>query len=335
VPKNAIDLKRLVIFAVIALAVAGAWWAIGGGSGSGDEAAVAVASNPVRAAVLMEPPRAPGQEALPVGSKEGELAPDFEASDLQGNRFRLSDYRGKAVLLNFWASWCTSCAAEMPAIQESLDEHREHGFVVIAVNLGDRPETAQRYLEKRGVTFDVALDTELTIAREYRVNGLPVSYFIDRAGIIRRVWFGEMRPATIENFTHEILSGGLGTSTSEPAGGVQAAAALPVDGKAVLRLTLNIEGPGTLLLQSPSLRCGADFCAGYLLSDLRKAAGVLDANSKVIDWQTGEWGFLVRYDSNRINPERIVALYQVSLSEHPDPLYPAPHQVTTVEAKRR
>jgi peroxiredoxin len=313
-----IDWKRLTLVAAVVLVVGLIWLAIGTRGGDGPlPANESVAYAPAQ---LLDPPLAPGQEELPVRAEIGALAPDFEASDPDGRRFRLSDYRGKAVLINFWATWCTSCAAEMPAIQASLDEHREHGFAVIAVNLGDRPETALRYLERRGVSFDVALDSQLDIARAYRVTGLPVSYFIDRAGVIRQVWFGEMRPATIEKFTHEVLSGGLGESTSAPAGTVPAAAAEAVDGKAVLRVTLDIEGRGTLLLQSPSLRCGFDFCAGYLLMDLRKAPGVLDANSKVIDWRTGEWGFLVKYDARRINPERIIALYQVSLTEHPDPL---------------
>jgi peroxiredoxin len=327
-----VDWKRLTLIGAVAAVAGLVWIAVatrGGGHGAPESAASYLP------AVVLDAPRAPGQEAMTVQAKAGALAPDFEASDLEGRRFRLSDYRGKAVLINFWASWCTSCAAEMPAIQESLDEHREHGFAVIAVNLGDRPEAARRYLERRGVSFDVALDPELAIAREYGVTGLPVSYFVDRAGVIREVWFGEMRPATIENFTHEILGGGLGASPPEPAGSVQAAAASPVNGKAVLRVTLNVEGKGTLLLQSPSLRCGFDFCAGYLLSDLRKAAGVLDANSKVINWETGEWGFLVKYDSTRVSPERIIALYQTSLTEHPDPLYPAPHEVTFVRQSLR
>lgn len=97
--------------------------------------------------------------------------------------------------------------------------------------------------------------------------------------------------------------------------------------RAVLLVTLEIDGPNTALLQSPSLRCAADFCAGFALLALREAEGIVDARSYVVDWDKGEWGFLVRYAPDVIGPEEVVAVYQRSLEEYPDPAYPAPHDV--------
>ena len=333
--RSAVDLKRLAVFVAIGLTVAAAWWAIGAGTEeAGDATTGAGASSPVQAAALVEPPRATGQDGLQVGFREGDLAQDFEASDLDGNRFRLSDYRGQAVLLNFWASWCTSCRAEMPAMQTVLDDHRADGFAIVAVNMGDTPARASRYLEDLLVDFDVAMDPELEVAKRYRVVGLPTSVFIDRDGVVRRSYAGEMSLSMIETFVDEVL-GASASSATGSATVPYAAAPAPADREpAVLFVTPDVDGPNSMLLQSPSLRCTADFCAGYLLQDLRATPGITNANSRVIDQSSGAWGFVIKYDPVRLTAEEIIDVYQRSLTEHPDPLYPAPHEVKSVQAKR-
>lgn len=285
----------------------------------------------VRPAVLLESPGSThGQRRA--AAETGALAPDFEASDLEGNRFRLSDYRGRLVLLNFWATWCTACKAEMPAMQAVQDMHGEQVVKVVAVNMGDDPGRARAYLEDLGVDFDVAMDPDLTLSRAYRVAGLPVTYFIDADGVIRRIRLGEMTREMAMAFTHEILGSG---PTSVESGAPQPAAPAPAPGEpATLRVTRDMDGPGTVLLQSPSLRCAIDFCAGYLLQDLRDTPGVTNATSRVVDERTGAWGLLVTYDPAVLTVDEIVAVYQRSLTEHPDPLYPAPHRVEYARADR-
>jgi peroxiredoxin/Cu/Ag efflux protein CusF len=110
-------------------------------------------------------------------------APDFTLPTLSGVPVRLSDLRGKVVLLNFWVTWCGSCRAEMPTIDALYRRYKNRGLEVLAVNL-DAATTSkvQTLVGELEVTFRVGLDPSSSIARTYRVAGLPTTYLIDRAG---------------------------------------------------------------------------------------------------------------------------------------------------------
>ena len=110
-------------------------------------------------------------------------APDFTLPTPSGMPVRLSDLRGKVVLLNFWVTWCGSCRAEMPTIDALYQRYKNHGLEVLAVNL-DAATTSkvQALVGELGMTFRVGLDPSSSIARTYRVAGLPTTYLIDRAG---------------------------------------------------------------------------------------------------------------------------------------------------------
>ena len=110
-------------------------------------------------------------------------APDFTLPTLSGAPVRLSDLRGKVVLLNFWVTWCGSCRAEMPTIDALYRRYKNRGLEVLAVNL-DAATTSkvQTLVGELEVTFRVGLDPSSSIARTYRVAGLPTTYLIDRAG---------------------------------------------------------------------------------------------------------------------------------------------------------
>jgi peroxiredoxin/Cu/Ag efflux protein CusF len=110
-------------------------------------------------------------------------APDFTLLTLSGAPIRLSDLRGKVVLLNFWVTWCGSCRAEMPTVDALYRRYKDRGLEVLAVNL-DAATTSkvQAFVGELGVTFRVGLDPSSSIARTYRVAGLPTTYLIDRAG---------------------------------------------------------------------------------------------------------------------------------------------------------
>ena len=112
----------------------------------------------------------------------GKLAPNFTLKNLDGEEVSLEDYRGKLVLVNFWATWCKYCDMEMPDLQR-LDEENED-LVVLAVNVQEDKETVEAYIEKGGYEFEVVLDEEGEIATMYLVYGLPNSYFIDEEGIL-------------------------------------------------------------------------------------------------------------------------------------------------------
>ena len=120
----------------------------------------------------------------------GMEAPDFTLVNLDGERVSLSDYRGKIVLVNFWASWCHWCDVEMPDLN-NLDIENED-VVVLGVNVMEDEKTVREYLEEGGYEFEVVFDTEGEIASNYLVDGLPNSYFIDKEGVLQLRFPGMM-----------------------------------------------------------------------------------------------------------------------------------------------
>jgi peroxiredoxin len=122
----------------------------------------------------------------------GGPAPEISLKDLQGQGVRLSDFRGKVVLLNFWATWCKPCKEEMPAMQAGYDKLRDKGFVVLAVNELENTQKVAEHIRTHGHTFKVVMDHNNQVANRYGVVGLPVSFLIDRDGIVREKISGNL-----------------------------------------------------------------------------------------------------------------------------------------------
>lgn len=136
----------------------------------------------------------------------GMEAPDFALQTLDGQEISLSSLRGKAVLINFWASWCTPCREEMPDIQRLYEKHRENGFEVLAVNLSEPLVTARSFLDKVEVTFPILRDQQNQTERLYRILPLPATFFVDQEGIIRYTFEGQMSPEYMETRVLALLS---------------------------------------------------------------------------------------------------------------------------------
>ena len=138
-----------------------------------------------------------------MGSKPPQVsgpAPDFETETPAGEKVSLKDYRGKPVILTFWATWCEPCKKEMPEIQAAYEKHQEEGLVVLAVNFGETKEKAEAFVKQMGLTFPSLLDRRANIAERYGVVSLPVTFFIDREGIIReRVVGGTLTKESISD----------------------------------------------------------------------------------------------------------------------------------------
>lgn len=122
----------------------------------------------------------------------GFLAPAFELETLDGQIISSNDLRGRPLILNFWASWCAPCRAEMPALQAVAEAYRETGLLVLAVNATsqDRPADVGAFVGQYGLTFPILLDREGQVGRRYQVQSLPTTFFIGRDGLIRDVVIG-------------------------------------------------------------------------------------------------------------------------------------------------
>lgn len=112
----------------------------------------------------------------------GERAPDFSLRDTEGNQVRLSDFRGKVVLINFWASWCSPCLAELPALQRLQAKLKGKEFVILGVGVDDTEEALAQYKKSYGLTYTTVIDTTSDVKRSYKVSGVPESFFVDREG---------------------------------------------------------------------------------------------------------------------------------------------------------
>ncbi len=129
-------------------------------------------------------------QGLETAPKEGFLAPDFTLQDLNGQTYTLSDLQGQAVLLNFWATWCPPCRAEMPAIAQVYADYQAQGFLVLAVTADDTRAEAASFAAEYGLPFPILVDSSAQVARAYRITSLPTSFFITPQGIIQKMIVG-------------------------------------------------------------------------------------------------------------------------------------------------
>lgn len=151
---------------------------------------------------VFEPPKkAKLVDAVPIPGQTGSFllnqeAPDFEVRTLDGDRVRLSELRGKPVLLNFWASWCGPCRRELPSIVKLHEELKSDGLVVLGVNDEGR-DVAREYAAKAGLSFTTLDDSRLKLHRLYRVRNIPSMFLIDRDGKIVRFLRGARDEAAL------------------------------------------------------------------------------------------------------------------------------------------
>jgi len=123
---------------------------------------------------------------------KGGATPPLELADPDGRTHSLADYRGKTVLVNFWATWCGPCRAEMPSMEQLRREMQGRPFVILAVNVGEGPRIAREFADGLGLGFPILLDRETSVSRAWRARVLPASFLVGPDGAIRYSVLGEV-----------------------------------------------------------------------------------------------------------------------------------------------
>ena len=142
-------------------------------------------------------------------------AADFTLNDLEGNEVTLSEFRGKAVFLNFWASWCPPCKAEMPDIEQLYQETKDTDLVILTINSGEGATVAKRFMDENNYTFMVLDDYKGEVSDLYKVMALPTSLFIDKNGSLIETRTGAMNIDTMREYVELILTQvAVGTSNT-------------------------------------------------------------------------------------------------------------------------
>ncbi|MGA3600072.1 redoxin domain-containing protein [Lysinibacillus agricola] len=149
-----------------------------------------------------------------ISLKNGDTPPDFTLTSLDGDEVTLSDLRGKKVVLNFWATWCPPCKAEMPHMQKYYEQYaKEDNVEIIAVNLtkdehdftvDEKIDTVMTFRDSFELTFPILLDQEREVSPQYKIMTIPTTYFIDSKGYIQRAISGPMDTDMLKSYVDEL-----------------------------------------------------------------------------------------------------------------------------------
>jgi len=140
----------------------------------------------------------------------GDPAAEFKLIDLEGKWLALSDYKGKVVLLNFWATWCGPCRVEMPSMEIVYQDLKDEGFEILAISSDPQGSIVTRpFVESKALTFPILHDADYRVSGTYGIRTLPMSFLIDRQGTLRhrvfgaRDWHSEQARELIKNLLHQ------------------------------------------------------------------------------------------------------------------------------------
>ena len=131
-------------------------------------------------------------EMKPPPPQEPKPAPSFSLVDMDGKHATLEDFKGKPLIINFWATWCFPCKKEMPELEKVYRERKGEGLAMVLINAKEKKDVVKDFIDKNGYTFTVLLDESGDANNKFEVFGLPTTFFIDKEGIIRYTYMGEM-----------------------------------------------------------------------------------------------------------------------------------------------
>ena len=145
-------------------------------------------------------------QATPVFAGEPLQAPSFAVRGLDGRTVRLTEFKGKPVVLDFWATWCAPCRATMPHLDTVQKRYRESGLIVLGVSVDDGDaEFVKRYAAKLGVKFRLAMADEEVLDSYGPIRSIPTTFFIDRRGVVLRRVVGYIDAETLDSYVTELV----------------------------------------------------------------------------------------------------------------------------------
>jgi peroxiredoxin len=142
----------------------------------------------------------------PKPTASGNAAPDFTVTDIDGKKLTLSDYKGKVVLLDFWATWCSPCRAEIPHFVEMQEKYGPHGFQVIGISMDDDAKPVKAFYQEYKMNYPVAVGDDKLAESFGGVLGLPVNFVIDRDGRIVGKYLGATENSVFDKAVGELLA---------------------------------------------------------------------------------------------------------------------------------
>jgi peroxiredoxin len=151
-------------------------------------------------------PTAQNTKNVQEGIKPGTKAIDFTLTSLDGKKVSLSDFRGKNVYLNFFATWCPPCKRELPDMEKLYKEYKDKGLELLVVDLGEKQSTVKSFMESNNYSFNVLLDTDNEVAQTYNISSIPVSYFIDKDGIITELKVGALEEDEMRKYIDQLFN---------------------------------------------------------------------------------------------------------------------------------
>ena len=132
----------------------------------------------------------------PATPEVGRTAPAFKLNGLSGSDVSLDVYRGRPVIVNFWATWCVPCKEEMPALQAQLAASQD--LVILGVDEVESAVVVKPFVQQLGINFPIALDQDGSLMDQYNVIGMPTSFFVDRSGTLRAIYRGALTPDDLQ-----------------------------------------------------------------------------------------------------------------------------------------
>jgi cytochrome c biogenesis protein CcmG/thiol:disulfide interchange protein DsbE len=149
-------------------------------------------------------PSVTGQSGL---TRIGKPAPQFTGQMFDGSEFDLSEHTGKPIVINFWASWCAPCRDEQPGLEAMWRAYQDDDVMFVGVNIQDDETIGRQYVDEFDVTYPNVLDSDGRVTVEYGVIGIPVTFFINKQGLVERRFVGAIGEARLQQWVDELIAG--------------------------------------------------------------------------------------------------------------------------------